>query len=60
MEAITFKELLSLIGNVGFPIVVASYLLIRTNGKMDRLKDAIHELSESIKVLKEELRREHV
>lgn len=60
MEVINLKDFLTVIGNVGFPIAVASYLLIRTNGKMDKLKDAIHELSESIKVLKEELRREHV
>lgn len=54
---LTIEDLLKLIGQVGFPIVVASYLLIRNNGKMDKLKDAIIELKEAITLLKEELNR---
>ncbi len=54
---LTIEDLLRLIGQVGFPIVVASYLLIRNNGKIDKLKDAIIELKEAITLLKEELNR---
>lgn len=54
---LTIEDLLRLIGQVGFPIVVASYLLIRNNGKMDKLKEAILELKEAINLLREELNR---
>ncbi|MBC7195129.1 MAG: YvrJ family protein [Caldisericia bacterium] len=51
------EDLLKLIGQVGFPIVVATYLLIRNNGKIDKLKEAILELKEAITLLREELNR---
>lgn len=54
---LTIEDLLKLIGQVGFPIVVASYLLIRNNGKMDKLKDAILELKEAITLLREDLNK---
>ncbi|MDI6860398.1 MAG: YvrJ family protein [Caldisericia bacterium] len=54
---LTIEDLLRLIGQVGFPIVVATYLLIRNNGKMDKLKEAILELKEAITLLREELNR---
>ncbi|MCX8095428.1 MAG: YvrJ family protein [Caldisericia bacterium] len=47
--------LIKLISQVGFPIVVATFLLLRTNGKIDKLKDAIMELKNSIDLLKDEL-----
>ncbi len=54
---LTIEDLLRLIGQVGFPIVVATYLLIRNNGKMDKLKEAILELKEAIILLREDLNR---
>ncbi len=54
---LTIEDLLKLIGQVGFPIVVATFLLLRTNGKMDKLKDAIIELKEAITLLREDLNR---
>lgn len=54
---LTIEDLLRLIGQVGFPIVVATYLLIRNNGKMDKLKEAILELKEAITLLREDLNR---
>lgn len=54
---LTIEDLLKLIGQVGFPIVVATYLLIRNNGKIDKLKEAILELKEAITLLREELNR---
>ncbi|NLI56538.1 YvrJ family protein [bacterium] len=50
-------KLIQYISQLGFPIVVASFLLIRTNGKLDKLKDAIQDLKNSIDLLKEELIR---
>lgn len=54
---LTIEDLLRLIGQVGFPIVVATYLLIRNNGKMDKLKEAILELKEAITILREDLNK---
>ncbi|WP_046498058.1 YvrJ family protein, partial [Syntrophomonas zehnderi] len=42
------NELLSLIGNVGFPIAVSIYLLIRVENKLGDLAWAIGELREAI------------
>ena len=40
-----FQEVATLISNVGFPIAVATYLLIRFETKIDGLSKAITELS---------------
>lgn len=42
------QDLLNLIGNVGFPIAVAAYLLIRIESKLGELTEAITDLRESI------------
>lgn len=42
------EELISLVTNVGFPIAVAVYLLIRVEGKLSQLTKAIYELREAI------------
>lgn len=42
------KELQDIIGNFGFPIAVATYLLIRMEQRMKGLEDAIYKLSEKI------------
>jgi len=52
---INLDKLIQYISQVGFPIVVATFLLLRTNGKIDKLKDAIYDLKNSIDLLKEEL-----
>ncbi|HHW62140.1 MAG TPA: YvrJ family protein [Syntrophomonadaceae bacterium] len=41
-------ELMQLIGNVGFPIAVSAYLLIRIEGRLMELNSAIIELREAI------------
>ena len=41
-------EILSLIANTGFPIVVASYFIIRMEEKLDKLAEAISELGHTI------------
>jgi len=42
-------QLVNLIGNVGFPIAVAVYLLIRVESKMEKLTDSIVQLNVSLK-----------
>jgi len=54
---INIDKLIQYISQVGFPIVVASFLLLRTNGRIEKLKDAITDLKSSIDLLKEELTR---
>lgn len=39
------EDFIKAIGNVGFPIVVAAYLLIRIESKMDSLSSSINQLS---------------
>jgi len=41
-------DLLNIIGNVGFPIAVSAYLLIRIENKLGELTEAIGELRETI------------
>jgi hypothetical protein len=42
------EEILKLITNYGFPIVVAVYLLIRMEGKLSILTEAISKLTDVI------------
>ncbi len=41
-------DIINLIANVGFPIAVAAYLLIRLETKLNQLTQAIGELREAI------------
>jgi flagellar biogenesis protein FliO len=41
----TMEDFLKAVANVGFPIVVAAYLLIRIESKMDSLAASINQLS---------------
>ena len=45
-------ELLTPVANVGFPIVLSIYLLVRLEGKIEGLSDSVHELAKSINHLK--------
>ncbi|MCC3864811.1 YvrJ family protein [Terrisporobacter petrolearius] len=38
----------SIIANLGFPIAISLYLLVRIEGKMQGLTDSINELSKNI------------
>jgi len=42
------NELLTPVANVGFPIVLSIYLLVRLEGKIEGLSDSLHELAKSI------------
>lgn len=39
------EDLLKAVGNLGFPMAVAAYLLIRIESKMDNLSSSISQLS---------------
>lgn len=39
------SELMSMIGNMGFPIAVSVYLLVRFEGKLEVLTNSINNLS---------------
>ncbi|MGL4738598.1 MAG: YvrJ family protein [Cellulosilyticaceae bacterium] len=39
------EELISQIGNFGFPIVLSMYLLVRIEGKMEQLSTSITKLT---------------
>lgn len=43
--------LISLIGNVGFPIAVSIYLLVRIEGKLEGLTSSINNLSSTINTM---------
>lgn len=47
-------EMLKMIGNVGFPIAVAVFLLVRVEQRIDSLTAAITELREAILMLPRE------
>ncbi|KRQ87721.1 YvrJ protein family protein [Caloramator mitchellensis] len=40
------------IANFGFPIVLSIYLLVRVEGKLEKLTDSINELSRTIEGFK--------
>jgi len=42
------EEMLIQVGNYGFPMIVAIYLLVRIEKKLDNLTQAIARLSEAI------------
>jgi len=46
------NEMLTLISNFGFPIVVSAYLLVRIEGKLAELTISITELAKALAVMK--------
>lgn len=48
------EDIYSYIANLGFPIVISIYLLVRIEGKLNQLTDSIVELS---KVISEQNRK---
>jgi len=48
------EALLQSIGNYGFPIIVAAYLLVRTEAKLDQLTKSIAELRDAILIFTRE------
>ena len=46
------EEILTMIANFGFPIVVSAYLLVRIEGKLEKLTAAITDLAKVVGALK--------
>lgn len=46
-------EVIQLVGNLGFPIAVTYYLLVRIEGKLEALAHAIDELTDYLAKSKE-------
>lgn len=46
------EDILTMIGNFGFPIAVTAFLLVRIESRLSQLNDSIHELSSAIKNIK--------
>jgi hypothetical protein len=44
-EVVMMEVFLTQVGNFGFPIVLSVYLLVRIEGKLDRLTESIYHLS---------------
>ncbi len=48
------EDLLSMVANVGFPIAVAAYLLVRIENRLDGLSASIGELARAVSDMKED------
>jgi hypothetical protein len=47
------EQMLGLVANLGFPIVVSVYLLVRIENRMENLTESIHQLAEAVAALKQ-------
>jgi len=45
-------EFINVISNIGFPMAISLYLLIRIEGKLENLTLSINDLSQTIKSMK--------
>ncbi|MDA7026586.1 YvrJ family protein [Bacillus sp. CLL-7-23] len=52
MSTLEIEQLLSQIGNFGFPLILAIYLLFRFEKKIEKLTEVISKLENNIKELK--------
>jgi len=48
----SMNEILTLISNFGFPIVMSAYLLVRIEGKLSELTISITELAKVVAIIK--------
>ena len=46
------SSLQTVVANVGFPIAISMYLLVRIEGKLNSLTDSINKLSNNINIIK--------
>ena len=47
------EQMLGLVANLGFPIVVSVYLLVRIENRMENLTESIHQLAKAVTTLKQ-------
>ena len=50
MEVLSMEDFVSIISNVGFPIFIAMFILIRLESKIEKLAEAFMELTKTIKL----------
>ena len=55
-----YNEIVNLAGNMGFPIGITIYVLIRLESKMDKLNESINKLTNVIEYNKEWLKMEKI
>lgn len=55
-----YNEIVNLVGNMGFPIGITIYVLIRLESKMDKLNESINKLTNVIDYNKEWLKIEKI
>lgn len=48
-------EILQAVANIGFPIAVAAYLLVRIEGRLESLSASIAELARAVLQIKEDI-----
>ncbi|NLP18656.1 MAG: YvrJ family protein [Firmicutes bacterium] len=46
------ETLMTQVGNFGFPVVLSIYLLVRIEGKLDKLTESIQQLSQILGAVK--------
>ena len=46
------EEMLKLVGDFGFPIVLSAYLLVRIEGKLDQLFTSITKIAKAVAIRK--------
>ena len=46
------EQILGLVANLGFPIAVSVYLLVRIENRMESLTESIYQLAEAVNALK--------
>lgn len=46
------EELMQMVSNVGFPIAISAYLLIRIESKLDILSRSIGDLARAVEILR--------
>lgn len=47
------EQVLGLVANLGFPIAVSVYLLVRIENRMEGLTQSIHQLAEAVATFKQ-------
>ncbi|NLY60115.1 MAG: YvrJ family protein [Clostridiales bacterium] len=47
------EQMLGFVANLGFPIVVSVYLLVRIENRMESLTESIHQLAKAVATLKQ-------
>lgn len=45
------EDIATIIANLGFPIGISIFLLVRVEGKMEKLSESINELSKNISAM---------